>query len=572
MINGEALPVRAQPALPWWRAWQTTIQRQLIFGIALVHAVLMTIFVFDLTDRERAFLHEQSIQQAQGLARTLAANSSPWLLTNDVIGLAEIIQSQTNYPGLRYAMVLSPQGQVLGHNEGQYVGKYVVDEPSLSLLDADGDTAVRSLWQSAELIDIAAPVLVNGKRIGWARVGVSQTTIRENLRVVTRNGLLYTLVAILVGVLFAYFMARGLTHGLHALMTVAERVRKGERDIRANIARADELSTLGQGFNAMLDAVRASEIALNQAYHNEQNSRAAAEQAREELARLNNELEDRVARRTEELAQANAEISQLNTRLRAENLRMSTELDITRRLQQMILPREEELKQIEDLDIAGFMEPASEVAGDYYDVLRGQDGGVKIGIGDITGHGLESGVLMLMVQTAVRTLLAHGVNDPKLFMSALNRTIYDNTQRMRLEKNLTLSFLDYRDGKISVSGQHEEVLVLRAGGRVERIDTVDLGFMVGLEPDIAQFVNHSELQLQPGDAVVLYTDGITESRNRDKQAYGVERLCEVLGRHWDQSAEQIQQAVIRDVLLHIGEHKAHDDLTLVVIKPRRHAS
>ncbi|MCP4109582.1 MAG: PAS domain S-box protein, partial [Desulfobacteraceae bacterium] len=104
-----------------------------------------------------------------------------------------------------------------------------------------------------------------------------------------------------------------------------------------------------------------------------------------------------------------------NEELKTENLRMSTELDVTRRLQQMILPTPDELQQIEGLDIVGYMKPAAEVGGDYYDVLR-HNGSVKIGIGDVTGHGLESGVLMLMTQTAVRTLLTSGEKDPARFL------------------------------------------------------------------------------------------------------------------------------------------------------------
>ena len=116
-----------------------------------------------------------------------------------------------------------------------------------------------------------------------------------------------------------------------------------------------------------------------------------------ELSELAATLEQRVCERTAELA--SAEINALNQRLRSENLRMGAELEVTRRLQQMVLPKAHELAAIEHLDIACLMEPASEVGGGYYDVLQ-HNGCVKIGIGDITGHGLESGVLMLMVQMA----------------------------------------------------------------------------------------------------------------------------------------------------------------------------
>ena len=122
------------------------------------------------------------------------------------------------------------------------------------------------------------------------------------------------------------------------------------------------------------------------------------------LSRYSLNLEQIVKQRTAELGDANREIMALNKQLKAENLRMETELDVARQLQQMLLPREEELQKIEGLDIAGFMKPADEIGGDYYDVLQ-HNGHVKIGIGDVTGHGLESGIVMLMTQMGVRTLL-----------------------------------------------------------------------------------------------------------------------------------------------------------------------
>jgi two-component system sensor histidine kinase ChiS len=253
--------------------------------------------------------------------------------------------------------------------------------------------------------------------------------------------------------------------------------------------------------------------------------------------------------------------------LKAENLRLAAELDITRQLQQMLLPRERELESITGLEIAGFMEPAEEVGGDYYDVLK-HNGSLKIGIGDVTGHGLESGVLMIMVQTAVRTLLTNNETDPGKFLSAVNRTIYDNVQRMNSDKNLSLSLLDYQQGQLRLSGQHEELIVVRADGYLERIDTIDLGFPIGLEEDIADFIAHTQVQLHPGDVVVLYTDGITEAENLAGEQYGIERLCEVVRCNRQQSALAIKQVVLDNVRSHIGQQKVYDDITLLILKQK----
>lgn len=269
----------------------------------------------------------------------------------------------------------------------------------------------------------------------------------------------------------------------------------------------------------------------------------------------------------EALVGANQEITVLNDRLKAENMRMSAELDVTRKIQQMLLPKDRELKEVIGLDIAGFMEAAEEVGGDYYDVLQ-HEGRVKIGIGDVTGHGLESGVLMIMVQTAVRTLLAYNEPDPVRFLSAINSAIYDNVQRMKCDKNASLALLDYQQGMLKLSGQHEEMIVVRSNGLIERFDTIDLGFPIGLDADIAEFVAETIVQLHSGDVVVLYTDGITEAKNMEKLLYGLERLIEVIEINWQRSPAEIRDAVIKDVRSHIGEQKVFDDITLLVLKQK----
>lgn len=236
-------------------------------------------------------------------------------------------------------------------------------------------------------------------------------------------------------------------------------------------------------------------------------------------------------------------------------------------MQQMILPKLEELEKIEELDLAGYMKPAEEVGGDYYDVLH-HNGVVTLGIGDVTGHGLESGILMVMTQTAVRTLKEMGETDPVKFLSTLNRTIYQNIKRMNSDKSLTLGILHYCEGQLSISGQHEEILVVHSGGKIERIETIDLGLPIGLDHEISHFIDQICVQLNTGDGVVLYTDGITEAKDMSKNFYGVEKLCEVVSEMWSKSAQEIQEAVIKDVYQHIGTEKIFDDITLLILKQK----
>ena len=103
--------------------------------------------------------------------------------------------------------------------------------------------------------------------------------------------------------------------------------------------------------------------------------------------------------------------------------------------------------------------------------------------------------------------------------------------------------------------------MVRQSGEIERIDTTDLGFMVGVIPNTTRMNSHKNIQLQKGDGIVLYTDGITEAHNLKMDLYGLERLCEVIQQNWPQTAQEIQQAVIADVRQFIGEQKVFDDIT-----------
>jgi PAS domain S-box-containing protein len=260
------------------------------------------------------------------------------------------------------------------------------------------------------------------------------------------------------------------------------------------------------------------------------------------------------------------EISRLHDQLKQENTRMGAELEITQRLQQMMLPRDEDMRKVAGLDISSSMEPAAEIGGDYYDVVC-KDGGVVFGIGDVTGHGLESGVIAIMVQTAVRTLLASGKYDSRKFFNALNRVIYDNVRRMHCDRNLTLSLLHYQDKVVSISGQHEEVLVVRGNGVVERHDTLNLGFPLGLEEDISSFIGEATVPLRSGDVMVAYTDGITEAMNCAGVAFGIGRLSEAVRTSHQKPACAIREAVLNSLRKYIGGQHLLDDVSLLVIKP-----
>jgi PAS domain S-box-containing protein len=251
--------------------------------------------------------------------------------------------------------------------------------------------------------------------------------------------------------------------------------------------------------------------------------------------------------------------------------RAHAEVDIARRIQALLVPKAAELAAINALDIAGSMQPAEQVGGDYYDVLPVGDS-LKLAIGDVTGHGLESGLLMLMAQTATRALVESGEQDPRVILAVLNRTLFANLARMGGSKSMTMALMDYQQadtgGTLCLSGQHEHLLLVAADGTVTAQDTLELGLPLGLEADISRFMANETLTLEPGGGVVLYTDGITEAENERGDMYGLARLQQVITQVWHQPAQGVLEAVLEDVYGFIGERDVLDDITALVVKQR----
>lgn len=420
--------------------------------------------------------------------------------------------------------------------------QYPIDEPGTNLpdlkraLNTGQNFLITSLKSNGDASDLVAITRIESKPWSLIFAQPIKSAFFAINKQLTQSLQLILVIALIVFIL-AFILGQLLTSPLIHLTQTVSQFTAGNLKIRARIFGGDEIGQLARSFNAMA-------ADLQQAFTT---------------------LENKVQERTAQLSDANQEITNLNEKLKSENLRMTAELYILQQMQNLVLPKSNELEIIKHLEIAAFMESADEVGGDYYDILY-TDGVVTIGIGDVTGHGLESGLLMVMTQTAVRLLLEIKEKNLKRFLDVLNRTLYKNIQRMNSSKNLTLAILNYVDGKITIAGQHEQVLVVRGGGKIEAIDTIDLGFPIGLTEDIGDFINQTYVELLPGDGVVLYTDGIPEATNLANKFYGLERFCQVISQNWDHSAEEIKQLLIDDLRQFVGKQKMFDDITLVVFK------
>jgi histidine kinase len=210
-----------------------------------------------------------------------------------------------------------------------------------------------------------------------------------------------------------------------------------------------------------------------------------------ENASLYANLEEKVRQRTEQLKKAMDSLW--------------GELELAKKIQTALLP---ERPGIDGYEITGFMKTADEVGGDYYDVVNagGRD---WIVIGDVSGHGITAGLIMMMVQTAIHIALdlSPGL-PPSQLLENINRTISENMKKLGGSRFMTITVLmSAGDGVFHFAGLHENILVYRAeSGLVESVNTE--GMWIGLHEDIKGKMKDKSLKLEEGDMIPSTGNGI----------------------------------------------------------------
>lgn len=277
----------------------------------------------------------------------------------------------------------------------------------------------------------------------------------------------------------------------------------------------------------------------------------------DELKNSNASLERTVAQRTAELRRTVADLW--------------SEMDVARKIQTLLLPDQ---PRLEGYDVAAKMRPAALVGGDYYDVIRAgkQDWVV---IGDVAGHGVPAGLVMMMVQTAMRSTI-HVLNSrgetasPARVIANVNQAIWPNLRSVGDDIYVTLTALAVEGGRLTFSGLHQNILIYRAATRtVESIET--RGVWLGLFEDISKHVHDDSVEIAPGDMVLVFTDGLTEAKI-DGKIVGEETVGEWYSaaardadaRGADVAAQYVLNAVVSPVLA----APLRDDVTVLVLRRR----
>jgi len=237
------------------------------------------------------------------------------------------------------------------------------------------------------------------------------------------------------------------------------------------------------------------------------------------------------------------------------------EMEIAKKIQTSLLP---DRQQIGSYRIAASMLPAEEVGGDYYDIIETDHGEYWVTIGDVSGHGVESGLIMMMTQTSICSIVNRSAGfGPSDVLARVNSVIHGNIRRLRSDLYMTLLAIRLDEKYITVAGKHQDIMVYRSGsGTVEVIPTE--GTWIGLTRDIRRTLADHTIGMHVNDVILLFTDGISEAENKAGEMFGYDRLTDALIENALLNAGDIVSNIIHEAVSFLGEQV--DDITLIAIK------
>ena len=242
-----------------------------------------------------------------------------------------------------------------------------------------------------------------------------------------------------------------------------------------------------------------------------------------------------------------------------QKIRIDRDLHAAREVQMSLLPKQ--VPRVEGYDFSAVTVPALEVAGDLYDFLPLEGGRLAISLGDVSGKGLAASLLMANIQATLRDQ-SHAVPSSVECIRRTNNLLFQNTSP---EKFVTLFYavLDMKKHTLRYcTAGHEPAILMSGGWQTRQLSTG--GILLGIMNDFP--FEEKTVSLNEDDVLVIYSDGISEAPNAEREQFGLQRLEEVMKKNHQKPAAQIQEAILSAVLIHLGQVPAVDDMTLVVVK------
>lgn len=241
--------------------------------------------------------------------------------------------------------------------------------------------------------------------------------------------------------------------------------------------------------------------------------------------------------------------------------RMRRDIELAREIQAALLPNEP--PRVEGIQLAGRCETAHNVGGDYFDYVPGRNGSVNLFLGDVTGHNIGAALLMTAVRATLITSASESTQ-PGVVLEKANRLLYKDLSSSNMMVSLFAArFMPEKRRLLFSNAGHNPPLLLRRG--TDWVDYLDAeGLIVGVLEEVEYEIGMRDLN--PGDIVLFFTDGVVEARSENGETFGDERLEKVLCENREKDAGEILDEIFHAVNRYTGIGPRKDDITVMVLK------
>jgi serine phosphatase RsbU (regulator of sigma subunit)/transposase len=483
--------------------------------VGLVGLVVFAIFSYMFLNMARS-VRSEIMGHAQETTRRLTKDAVNYLLKQDDLHLTAMVKAVVrSNKNLAYAFVMDNENIIWAHSLTQKM--FQPFRPRSGFRAVKGRQAiiqVRQDAESGEVHDMGYPVYMGELRLGTVHIGIKEQAIRQEISSGRKNAVVIFLIVLVVSTSGTYFLMTLLVSPVRKLIDGMLAVSEGKLDHRILIPSNDEFGQIAGVFNEMTTHFKEAQKNL------------------------------------------------------LEQERLQQEMQVAQEIQHTLLPHE--TPAIEGYELASFYRSAKEVGGDYFDFVWVDDNILGIAVADVSGKGVPGSLVMTMIRTALR-LEARGNRSAVDVMSKVNSFV---TRDMKKGMFVTMFYvvLNSRQRIINYSSAGHNPLILYREENQQIYFLKPRGFPLGIDlPDpglFAKSLTQDHVSLKKGDLLLIYTDGITEAMNPQREQFGEKRLLDVVHQYHGLSADEFMKKLSEELENFTGNYPQNDDITCVAIKEK----
>jgi serine phosphatase RsbU (regulator of sigma subunit)/anti-sigma regulatory factor (Ser/Thr protein kinase)/transposase/TolA-binding protein len=483
----------------------------------VITAVALIVFLVVYT-RQGWLIRRQNFEAGRNIARSIASQSSSQLATDNHLELMKIVSDAhvENAPLMRDAFVVDSANYVLGTLDGARLAReYHIPTEKKRVKDSifeyrmNNENVVYHIVQSVypEISGIADP-------IGTVHLILDKKTINKQI-IASRSRIFGIFVLIVVvGNLGIFILIYLMMSPFKKLASWVRELGRGETQGEVEFDSDDEIGEIAKAFNEITEKFRKSQENL------------------------------------------------------AEQERLQKEMQVAQEIQQILLPSE--FPEIDGFEIASYYEAAKEVGGDYFDFVEVDKDTLGIVVADVSGKGVPGSLVMTMIRTALRTE-ARGNKNAADVLARVNDFVINDIKRGMFVTIFYL-ILDSKNRIINYASAGHNPMILYRLSTKKSFYLNPRGFPIGINlPDKDLFKNSIEsdtLRLKEGDVLIIYTDGITEAMNPNRERFGDERFLSTIRQYGLRKVDPLVDKIRDEITLFTEGHAQSDDITLVAVKEK----